>query len=509
MANKVRRVPMKTGTAKSHIQSKFAKAKENTPSKSRSNSKNRKANNFVKIWVPKGKKPVSTAISNSTTNRNSTADSNTTADQVSTAISNSTANRNSVADSNTTANQVSTANKDSTATSVNTVKPIIMTKYSIHEIPNSDLLIKTKFSEHEYGNQQLKRKSIWHVDSGCSRHMTGNMDCLQIFKRFDGGRVAFGDNPVGGKISGKGMVSKGKMTFEDVYNVEKLRYNLLSVSQDSSAPRTPQQNGVAERRNRTLIEAARSLLADSKLPITFWAEAVNTACYVQNRFLVVKSQGKTPYELFKKKKPFIGFFKPFGCPCTILNTKSHLGKFESKAGDGFLVGYSSQSKAYRVFNSSSRIIEESDNVKCNENTPNQIGTGLDWLSDIDSLTNSLGFSNVQIAGTSSEKVQAQRQEFVLFPIPAVDPIECCQQEKKDDSETEDSEPEQDEDDQGDEENKDEKEDAPPSGSGNTGSYMPNLSEGDTDDENSSVFGGNSPEKNDSVGSEYAKDGYYC
>ncbi|KAI3714956.1 hypothetical protein L6452_21919 [Arctium lappa] len=155
------------------------------------------------------------------------------------------------------------------------------------------------------------------------------------------------------------------------------------------------------------------------------------------------------------------------------------------------------SKAYRVFNSSSRIIEECDNVKCNENTPNLIGTGPDWLFDIDSLTNSLSFSNVQIAGTGSEKVQAQRQEFVLFPIPTVDPVEFCQQDKKDDSETEDYEPEKDEDNQGDEEDKGEKEDAYPSGSGNTGPEMSTLSEDDSDEENSSVFGGNTPEKNDS------------
>ncbi|KAI3758872.1 hypothetical protein L6452_06444 [Arctium lappa] len=355
MADNVITAPMK-----SHIQNKFAKSKENTPSKSRSNSNNRKANNFVKIWVPNCKKLVSTSISNSTGNRNSTAESNTTVDQVSTAISNSNANRNSTAESNT-------------ATSVNSVKPIIMPKYSSHEIPNSNHLIKTKLTEYEATNSSRGR--------------------------------AFGNE------------------------------------RQFSAPRTPQQNGVAERSNRILIEAARSLLADSKLPITFWAEAVNTACYVQNKVLA--------------------------------------------------------SKAYRVFNSSSRINEESDNVKCNENTPNQIGTGPDWLFDIDSLTNSLGFSNVQIAGTSSEKVQAQRQVFVLFPIPIVDPVEFCQQEKKDDSETEDSEPEQDEDAKGDEEDKGEKEDAHPSGSGNTGPEMPTLSEDDTDDEISSVFGGNTPEMYDS------------
>ncbi|KAI3745953.1 hypothetical protein L6452_08366 [Arctium lappa] len=81
------------------------------------------------------------------------------------------------------------------------------------------------------GKQQLKGKSIWHVDSGCSRHMTGNMACLKNFKKIDGRHVAFGNTPDGGKISGKGDVTKGKMAFEDVYYVEQLRYNLLSVSQ--------------------------------------------------------------------------------------------------------------------------------------------------------------------------------------------------------------------------------------------------------------------------------------
>ncbi|GJW88678.1 putative ribonuclease H-like domain-containing protein [Tanacetum coccineum] len=85
------------------------------------------------------------------------------------------------------------------------------------------------------------------------------------------------------------------------------------------------KNGVAERKNRTLIEAARTMLADSKLPTTFWAEAVNTACYVQNKVLVIKPHNKTPYELFNGRRPTISFMRPFGCPVTILNTLDHLG----------------------------------------------------------------------------------------------------------------------------------------------------------------------------------------
>ncbi|GJW26871.1 putative ribonuclease H-like domain-containing protein [Tanacetum coccineum] len=88
------------------------------------------------------------------------------------------------------------------------------------------------------------------------------------------------------------------------------------IKREFSNARTPQQNGVVERRNRTLIEATRTMLADAKLPVTFWAEAVNTACYVQNRVLVNKSQNKTPYELFNGRFPAIGFLRPFGCTGT-------------------------------------------------------------------------------------------------------------------------------------------------------------------------------------------------
>nr|GEX79629.1 hypothetical protein [Tanacetum cinerariifolium] len=122
--------------------------------------------------------------------------------------------------------------------------------------------------------------------------------------------------------------------------------------------RTPQQNGVAERRNRILIEAAKTMLADSKLPTTFWAEAVNTTCYVQNRVLVVKPHNKTPYELFHGRTPTLSFMRPFRCRVTILNTIDHLGKFDGKADEVFFVGYSLNSKAFRVFNSRTRIVDK-------------------------------------------------------------------------------------------------------------------------------------------------------
>ncbi|GJV11632.1 putative ribonuclease H-like domain-containing protein [Tanacetum coccineum] len=136
------------------------------------------------------------------------------------------------------------------------------------------------------------------------------------------------------------------------------------IKREFSVARTPQQNGVAERKNRTLIEDARTMLADSKLPTTFWAEAVNTACYVQNRVLVTKPHNKTPYELFLGRKPALGFMRPFGCPVTILNTIDHLGKFDGKADEGFFVGYS-----------------------INRSGPN-------WLFDINALTKSMNYKPV-------------------------------------------------------------------------------------------------------------------
>ncbi|GKE99707.1 ribonuclease H-like domain-containing protein, partial [Tanacetum coccineum] len=124
-------------------------------------------------------------------------------------------------------------------------------------------------------------------------------------------------------------------------------YEIKGIKREFSVARTPQQNRVAERKNRTLIEDARTMLADSKLLTTFWAEAVNTACYVQNKVLVIKPHNKTLYELFLGRKPGLSFMRPFRCPVTILNTLDHLGKFDGNADEGFFVEYFTNSKAFR------------------------------------------------------------------------------------------------------------------------------------------------------------------
>ncbi|KAI3734640.1 hypothetical protein L6452_14114 [Arctium lappa] len=108
------------------------------------------------------------------------------------------------------------------------------------------------------------------------------------------------------------------------------------------------------------------MLSDSHLPTQFWAEAVNTACFTQNRSLIIKRFGKTAYELFVGRKPSISFLHIFGCQCFILNNRDQLGKFDPKADDGIFLGYSSISKAYRVFNKRRQTVEETIHVTFDE-----------------------------------------------------------------------------------------------------------------------------------------------
>nr|GEW29632.1 hypothetical protein [Tanacetum cinerariifolium] len=149
------------------------------------------------------------------------------------------------------------------------------------------------------------------------------------------------------------------------------------------------------------------MLADSLLPTIFWAEAVNTACYVQNRVLVTKPHNKTPYELLIGKSPNLEFMRPFGCPITILNTLDHIGKFDGKADEGFLVGYSVNSKAFRVFNSRTRKVKENLHVIFLENKPNVTRSGPEWLFDIDSLTKSMNYKPVSIGNQSNGDADIQ------------------------------------------------------------------------------------------------------
>ncbi|GKD01663.1 retrovirus-related pol polyprotein from transposon TNT 1-94, partial [Tanacetum coccineum] len=329
------------------------------------------------------------------------------------------------------------------------------------------------------------------VDSGCSRHMTGNIAYLTDFKEYNGGYVIFGGGAYGGRITGKGTLKTDYLDFKDVHYVDELKFNLFSVSQmcdkknyvlftnteclvlspnfklpdenqillriprednmysfdmknivpkesltclvakttsdesmlrhrrlghinfkninklvkenlvrenlvdqkvkiircdngtefknkvmddfckekgikrEYSIARTPQQNGVVERRNRTLIEAARTMV------------------------LIVKPHNKTPYELFRGIKPALSFMKPFGCHVTILNTLD--------------------SKAFRVYNTRTKKVEENLHIRFLENKPMIEGNGPKWPFDIDSLTQSMNYVPVT-AGTSSNESTGTQED---------------------------------------------------------------------------------------------------
>ncbi|GKC82070.1 putative ribonuclease H-like domain-containing protein, partial [Tanacetum coccineum] len=345
------------------------------------------------------------------------------------------------------------------------------------------------------GNPQQKEyKEKGVIDSGYSKHMTGNKCYLTEYEDYDGGFVSFRDGK--GRITGKGKIKTGALDFDDVptnvkslmkksyclvvtddfsrfswvfffatkdetsgilktfitgienqleHKVKFIRYDngtefknsimnqfceLKGIKREFSVARTPQQNCVAKRKNKTLIEAARTMIVDSKFPTIFWAEVVNTACYVLNRVLIIKPYNKTPSELIRRRPPLIDFMKPFGCPITILNTRDHLGKFDGKADEGYFVGYSVVSKAMRVFNKRTRIVEETLNIRFLENTSNVKGNGPDWLFDVDSLTISINYVLVVaenqtngIAGNKDNIVAGQvqkdkepAQEYILIPL---------------------------------------------------------------------------------------------
>ncbi|KAK1663300.1 hypothetical protein QYE76_051459 [Lolium multiflorum] len=133
------------------------------------------------------------------------------------------------------------------------------------------------------------------------------------------------------------------------------------IEHQYSTPYTPQQNGVAERKNRTLIEAARTMMMEYKSNYNFWAEAISTACHATNRLYFRKGLEKTPYEILTGNKPNVSYFKVFGCKCYILVKDTRLSKFDSRAQEGIFVGYATDSHAYRVFNKSSgRVVESCD-----------------------------------------------------------------------------------------------------------------------------------------------------
>ncbi|GJV14606.1 retrovirus-related pol polyprotein from transposon TNT 1-94 [Tanacetum coccineum] len=148
----------------------------------------------------------------------------------------------------------------------------------------------------------------------------------------------------------------------------KAHYEKLGIMQQFSTARTPQQNGVVERRNRTLVEAARTMLIFSRLPEFLWAEAVATTCFTQNRSIIHTRHNKTPYELLRGRKPNVEYFHVFGSLCYPTNDRDDLGKMKPKADIGVFIGYSETSRGFRIYNRRTKKIMETIHVKFDELT---------------------------------------------------------------------------------------------------------------------------------------------
>ncbi|GKD59229.1 retrovirus-related pol polyprotein from transposon TNT 1-94, partial [Tanacetum coccineum] len=145
-------------------------------------------------------------------------------------------------------------------------------------------------------------------------------------------------------------------------------YEKVGISYETSVARSPQQNGIVEIRNRTLIEAARTMLIYAKAPLFLWAEAVATACYTQNCSIIRLRHDKTPYELLHDKPPDLSFFHVFGALCYLKNDSENLGKFQPKADIGIFIGYAPTKKSFRIYIRRTRRIIETIHVDFDELT---------------------------------------------------------------------------------------------------------------------------------------------
>ena len=130
--------------------------------------------------------------------------------------------------------------------------------------------------------------------------------------------------------------------------------------------KTPQQNGVVERKNLVIQEMARVMPLNKKIPQKFWGEAVNTSCHIGNRIYFRAGTKETAYEIWNGKKPKVKYFRVFGSKCYILNDQENLGKFDAKSDEGIFLGYSTSSRAYRVYNKRTKTVMESINMKIDD-----------------------------------------------------------------------------------------------------------------------------------------------
>nr|GEU86382.1 hypothetical protein [Tanacetum cinerariifolium] len=350
---------------------------------------------------------------------------------------------------------------------------------------------------------------LWYLDSGCSKHMTGDRSQLIKFVQKFLDTVKFGNDHVA-KIMGYGYYKIGNATISRVYFVEGLGHNLFSasktkswlwhrrlshlnfsainhlarqslvrglpklkfekdhlcsacamgkskkkshkpkskdtnqeklylfhtdlygpmrvesvnrkkyilevgISHETSVAGSPQQNGVIEKRNRMLIEAARTMLIYTQALLFLWAEAVATACYTQNRSIIRLRHRKTPYELLHNKLPDLSFLHVFGALCSPTNDSENLGKLQPKADIGIFIGYAPTKKAFRIYNRRTRRIVDTIHIDF-EQSIQADSTGSPSLTSVDQDAPSLSKSQTTPETQSSVIPQDVKEDNIDIKV---------------------------------------------------------------------------------------------
>jgi hypothetical protein len=218
------------------------------------------------------------------------------------------------------------------------------------------------------------------------------------------------------------------------------------IKHEFSSPYTPQQNGVVERKNRTLLDMARTMLDEYKTPDRFWAEAINTPCYSINRVYLHRILKKTSYELLTGKKPNVSYFRVFGSKCFILVKRGRKSKFAPKAIEGFLLGYDSNTRVYRVFNKSTGLVEVSCDIVFDETNGSQVEqVDLDELDDEEAPCVALRNMSIRDVCPKESEEPTQAQDQPSSSNQASPPTQDEEQTQGGEEEDQEVEPPQEED----------------------------------------------------------------
>nr|GEX05265.1 uncharacterized mitochondrial protein AtMg00810-like [Tanacetum cinerariifolium] len=271
---------------------------------------------------------------------------------------------------------------------------------SSSSISSKPVIKFVKAADSPTGNSQNVIDDKGYRDSGCSRHMTGNISYLSDYEPYDGGYVSFGQG--GGKITGKGIIKTGKLEFENVYFVKDLKYNLFSLSQicdNKNSVLFTNSECIVLGRDFKLKDDTNVFLRTPRQHNMYSIDLNNIVPHKDLTCLVAKASADECM-LWHRRLGHLNF-KTMNKLVRHNLVRDHLGKFDAKGDEGYFIGYSMSSKAFRVFNNRTKRVEKNLHVDFLENKPIEKGAGLNWLFDIDSLTNSMNYVPVVVAGTYS------------------------------------------------------------------------------------------------------------